>query len=110
MSGKDILAVLAVILGAFVLLAIVFLVSRWGGWRGWGMLGYMPMMGYGTILGFFFIPILLVLLGTGVYYALRGIPSVGAGERNRALEIIKERYARGEITKDQYEQLKKDLE
>lgn len=26
-----------------------------------------------------------------------------------ALEIVKRRYARGEITKEQYEQLKKDL-
>ena len=28
---------------------------------------------------------------------------------NKALEVLKERYAKGEITKDQYESMKKDL-
>jgi putative membrane protein len=28
---------------------------------------------------------------------------------NRALEILKERYARGEITKEQYEEMRRDL-
>lgn len=28
---------------------------------------------------------------------------------NRALEILKERYARGELTKEQYEDMRRDL-
>jgi putative membrane protein len=32
------------------------------------------------------------------------------GQRHDPLEILKERYARGEITRDQYQEIKKDLE
>ncbi len=35
--------------------------------------------------------------------------SSGNGERRSALDIARERYARGEITKEQFEQLKRDL-
>lgn len=31
------------------------------------------------------------------------------GPSNNAIEIAKQRYARGEITKEQFEQIKKDL-
>ncbi len=35
----------------------------------------------------------------------------GSGTKNEsAMEILKKRYARGEITKDQYESMKKDVE
>jgi putative membrane protein len=31
------------------------------------------------------------------------------GDRENALEILRQRYARGEISKDQYEQMKRDI-
>jgi len=81
-----------------------------GGWGGLGMMGW-PIMGYGMTFGMFLIPFLfLVLLVAGVYYAFRSVPSPSTQERGRALEIAKERYAKGEITREQYEQLRKDLE
>jgi putative membrane protein len=67
--------------------------------------------------GMWFTPLLLlaflVLLALGAYYILkefakpdRSVP--GHGER--ALEILKERYARGEITSEEYLKMKEELE
>jgi putative membrane protein len=56
--------------------------------------------------------ILLLLLGAVVVYMLlkrQGeLRSVDSG-RETPLEILKRRYAKGEITKEQYEEMKKDL-
>ncbi len=32
-----------------------------------------------------------------------------AGPTNRSLEILKERYARGEVTREQYDEMRRDL-
>jgi len=39
--------------------------------------------------------------------APKSTPAVSSS--NKLLEIVKERYARGEITREQFEQLRKDL-
>jgi putative membrane protein len=62
-------------------------------------------MGLGWIL-------ILVVVAVVVWLLVRGPLSVsGSGaERPRALDILKERYARGEIDREEFEQKKRDLE
>jgi len=77
------------------------MMGDWGGW-GWGM-------GFGWI----FMILFWALVILGVVALARWILSTGtsAGGAGRPpLDILKERYARGEITRDQYEQMRRDLE
>jgi putative membrane protein len=98
------------------------LLAQWGGGYGRGGYGgYGPgMMGWGygggwfsSIIGIIF----LVAVVIGVFFLIRwmitasskqGGRESGAGES--ALEILRKRYARGEINKEEFEEKKKDLE
>ncbi len=109
MTSRDWTIVLLVILGVFVLLPVLGM-SLWGfgGMMGRGMMGPGMMGGwYGG--GFRGIGLLtLVLLIVGVVLIARGL--VGrAPQADEALAILKQRLARGEITKDQFEELKQAL-
>jgi putative membrane protein len=44
-----------------------------------------------------------------VKWLFSGSSSQSRGTDNRALEILKERYARGEIGKDEFDQKRRDL-
>ncbi|MBI1848430.1 MAG: SHOCT domain-containing protein [Candidatus Rokubacteria bacterium] len=67
-------------------------------WGAWG-LGMMLMM--------------LVFWGlviAGIVVAIRWLAHAGGGVRpDRALDILRERYARGEINKDEFEAKQRDL-
>jgi putative membrane protein len=79
----------------------------WGeygmGW-GWGYLGVVHMVLWWVliILG---IVVLVKWLAVG-FGPSRGGPAA----ESRALEVLKERYARGEIGKEEFEQKKRDLQ
>ncbi|HUJ86482.1 MAG TPA: SHOCT domain-containing protein [Burkholderiales bacterium] len=70
----------------------------WGGGWGFGIIG-MLLWWVLIILG-------IVLL---VKWVFGGGPGGGRTAGDRALEILKERYARGEIDKNEFEQKKRDL-
>lgn len=71
---------------------------------------YPDMMGWGGVIGMviFWIVIIIIIVVLVKYIATQSSTRI---ERNETpLEIIKRRYANGEIDKEEYEQKKKDLE
>lgn len=85
-----------------------------------GMMGYGSGMmgGYGSygIVGGLFMLVFWVAVILAVIWVIKEIFSKKnkdnsySGQRTKsATEILKERYARGEITKEQYEQMKRDI-
>ena len=75
-----------------------------GDWSGWGWGG----MGFGPIgMALFWI-----LLIAAIVVLVKAVSGGGATERRQertALDILKERYARGEIEREEFEQKRRDL-
>jgi putative membrane protein len=89
--------------------------AQYGGYGGWQMgPGMMGNYGMGWFGGIFMI-VFWILIIVGLVFLIRWlIQSTGkkgdSGPRgSRAMEILKERYARGEIDKTQFEAMKRDL-
>ncbi len=82
--------------------------GRMGDWgMGWWGAARSP---WGALLSLVFWLLIIVGLGLVVGWALRqAFPSTPGGGR-QPLDILKERYARGELTREQYEQMRRDLE
>ena len=84
---------------------------HWGDY-GWGMgygLGWLFMIIFWAlvILG----PIVLVILGV-IYFVklIAGISDRKGGTKDETpLDILKKRYAKGELTKEEFEKIKDDL-
>jgi putative membrane protein len=80
------------------------MMGDWGGWGGWG---------WGMGFGWIFMILFWALVIFGVVALAKWIFPTGTSARGAGkppLDILKERYARGEITRDQYEQMRRDLE
>ena len=77
-----------------------------GNWDGFGWWG----MGF----GFVFMILFWLLIVLGIVALIRWLQSQSGrdqGSRDKtALEIVRERYARSEIDRNEYEQKKRDLE
>jgi len=97
MNSKEITMILIVVLGV-ILFVPALTMSIWG----FGMMAP-GMMGRGMIPGGYGLFAVVLLLLAGVLLA------VALSRRARAsdpLEVLKRRLARGEVTKEQYEDLK----
>ncbi len=87
-------------------------VGRFIGWRGtsWGMMGPGMMGGYG---GMWLMPVMMIvfwgLVIWGVVAFVRYGISGNCKHTESALETLKMRYAHGELSKQEFEEKKKDL-
>jgi len=77
---------------------------------GWPMMGFGGFGGIGMLFGFiFFILIVIGVIFLIIWLVRRTGCSITNKTSAHSLEILKERYAKGELTKEQYENMKKDL-
>ena len=69
--------------------------------------GWMSMMG----LGMLFIVLFWGLVIVGVVYRMRWLMNRGLTSRpESSLDILKKRYARGEISKQEFEEMRRDVQ
>jgi len=117
LNGKDSgwIIILIIVLVLVLLGPLMFMGRMWGpgmmgGWHmGQGMMGYGYGYGFnwiGAVLGVVLFVIFLGLIVFGVYYFIGG-GRLKSSERS--LDILKERYAKGEINKEDYDKMKKEL-
>jgi putative membrane protein len=112
---------LLVVLGALLVVALG-LSALTGGVMGPGMAGQGPvgpgmmrgpgwMWGFGMGLGGLVMLAFWGALIVGIVLLVRSMGAVGGPQsQGTPLDTLKRRYAAGEITRDQYEQMRKDLE
>lgn len=86
--------------------------GRYEDWHmGPGMMGYWGMGWFGGIFMIVFWILILVGLVFVIRWLVQATAKGGQSSRSgsRAMDILKERYARGEIDKARFEDMKKDL-
>jgi len=70
---------------------------------------YWGNYGCGMEAGWLFMIIFWALVILGIIYLLKLVIGAEKQKGETSLEVLKKRYARGEITKDEFEEKKKDI-
>jgi putative membrane protein len=96
---------------ALVLLAPAWALGQERTWEWqWGMHPMMFMWGAGGLVMMLMMLVFWGLVVAGLILGIRWLARQGRGEgRDEALEILRQRYARGEIDKQEFETRKRDL-
>lgn len=68
---------------------------------------FMGNIWFGWVFWILIMALIIVLIWTNTRETNKYIPFDG---KETAMDILKKRYAKGEITKDQFDQMKKDLD
>jgi uncharacterized membrane protein len=110
---------LPILLGAAFIgvAALILLVAYYPSWFGLSAPASPYRYGFGGIFAAFFVLIVLFFIVRVAFWSSRAgryrrrSPGTGEGNpgMNRPVMIARTRYARGEITREQYEQILKDL-
>lgn len=110
---KTVLVIGGIILGVIIIVTLVSGAIRGWPYGGWGMMGPGMMAGLGwmwlmPVSGIVFLGLIIWAIVAAVRSSResKGSDSIRA---DSALEVLKKRYARGEINKEEYEEKKKDL-
>ena len=77
--------------------------NNWNGFVGWGM-------GFGFIFMLLFWGLIILGIVTLIRWLMTQSPTSRSPDNKTPLEIVQERYARGEIDREEYEQKKRDLQ
>ena len=101
------------ILGIIIVLSIVSGAMYGWPYGGWGMMGPGMMAGFGwmwlmPVLGIVFLGLIIWAIVASVRSS-NGSKGSDSSKADSALEVLKNRYARGEISKEEYEEKRKDL-
>ena len=89
--------------------------GQWGGRGNWETYPMMGGWGMGWFGGIFMLVFWILVIVAIIFFirwlihSSRGVPG-SSQSGSRAMEILKERYARGEINKEEFDEKKKDLE
>jgi len=110
MNGRDV----AVVVGVIVVVVLLFGLLGGGMMMGWGMMGW-GGFGYNPLGWVLMLVFWVVVLGGIAWLAVwlfrQGAPAgFGAHPPVSALDILKERYARGEISREQYEEMRREIQ
>lgn len=107
--------ILAVVIGALAILLLLPLL--WGGLMMGGMMGGMMgpgMMGWGAVGSPWWLLAWaagwLIVAGGLILVVAWAVRLARSSARSDPLAILKERYARGELTHEQYEQMRRHLQ
>ena len=78
------------------------MMNEWGNFSGWGM-------GFGFIFMLLFWGLAILGIVALIRWLITQSSSSRSSRDKSPLEIVQERYARGEIDREEYEQKKRDL-
>ena len=112
-NTKTILIIIGVVLVVFGILPLIF--GGLSGWNNWGTMGpgMMGSFGWWWLMPIFVI-VFWALVIAGIVILIRSITKgirtdSSPKQSDSPMEILKQRYARGEINKQEFEEKKKDL-